>query len=218
MNLRLGIYEIFSRIVPGGVYIVATIQLLKILGVVTFDWQAINNLSLIASLGLVVAAYILSEAVDRIAVMWFRIFRKNGFSTQCLNEFKQKHRDQWEINAEDKDWPVLLAFIRTKNLELADETERHNALSIMLRNVSLGVLFMSITTLIQYVSSWNSSLVLISIILFVLSILLVRDSVKFRRWFYYSIFETILAYRIDLEKIIKPVRHSARQKSDKSEA
>ena len=216
MSIRLGIYEIFSRIIPGGVYIVAIIQLLMILGVVTFDWQMINDLSLISSLGLVVIAYVLGEALDRIAVVWFRLFRKNGFSTLCLNEFKEKHRNQWEINVEDKDWPILIAFIRTQNMELAGETERHNALSIMLRNLSLGLLFMSITTVVQFTILRNSQLVIISAAWFVLSILLVRDSVKFRRWFYYSIFETTVAFRLDLEKIIKPVRHTTKHKNNES--
>ncbi len=56
MNVRLGIYEIFSRIVPGGVYLVAIWQLLTILGIVTIDFQTINSLSIIASIGLIVVA------------------------------------------------------------------------------------------------------------------------------------------------------------------
>jgi hypothetical protein len=63
----------------------------------------------------------------------------------------------------------------------------------------------------------NSQLVIIGAAWFVLSIFLVRDSVKFRRWFYYSIFETTVAFRLDLEKIIKPVRHTTKQKSNESQ-
>ena len=39
MNIRLGAYEIFSRIVPGGLYIIAGAQLLGILGLLKFDLE-----------------------------------------------------------------------------------------------------------------------------------------------------------------------------------
>ncbi|HEX9389290.1 MAG TPA: hypothetical protein VF918_23395 [Anaerolineales bacterium] len=89
MNVRLGIYEIFSRIVPGGVYLVAIWQLLTILGIVTIDFQTINSLSIIASIGLIVVAYILGGALDNLALILFRLFEKPGFSARSFVEFKK---------------------------------------------------------------------------------------------------------------------------------
>jgi len=91
MNIRLGIYEIFSRIVPGGLYIAAIVQLLVILGFVDFDLQAIDNLSLIASIGFIVIAYIMGGAFDNLALLLFRLFNKPGFSVRTLAEFKKRH-------------------------------------------------------------------------------------------------------------------------------
>jgi len=215
MNIRLGIYEVFSRIVPGGLYIAAIVQFLVILGFVNLDLQTIDNLSLIVSLGFVVIAYILGGAFDNLALLLFRLFNKPGFSGRTLAEFKRKYEETWRIDFQDKDWPVLLAFIRTKNLELASELDRHNALAIMLRNASLGLLFLAANSLTQFFISQSPVNIFACIGLLVLSALVMRETIKFRRLFYDGIYETILAYRIDLENAIKPVGSTIKRSEGK---
>lgn len=204
MNLRLGIYEIFSRIVPGGVYMVAIVQLLDILDRLTIDWQALNDLSLIASIGLSVVAYIVGGALNPYSFIWLRLFGLKGVSNETLLAFKARHRDHWDIDIHDKDWPVLLAFLRTKDLELSSDIERQNAISIMLRNVSLGLGFMAVNFVVAFVRYPITENILAAVVTLVVSILVARESTKFRRWFYDNVFETTLAYRIDLERMIKP--------------
>lgn len=206
MNLRLGIYEIFSRIVPGGIYLIAILQFLVIVDLVHIDWQTINNISLVVSLALIVICYILGEAFDRIAMVWLRLFRKRGFSNRAFAKYKARYDDRWEINLKDNEWRILWAHIRIKDIELADEIDRHNALSIMLRNASFGLLLMTINSLIFSVVSRNIIYVVIGVIVFLISILIIRESTKFREWFLNEIFETTIAYRVTLEEIIKPVR------------
>jgi hypothetical protein len=211
MNLRLGIYEVFSRIVPGGLYIVAVAQFLLILGIVDLDPEIVNNLSLAASIGLVVVAYILGGAFDVFSLAFFRLFKKPGFSNQILAEFKTDHAHRWRIDFNDGDLPILFAYIRTKNLELAGELDRHNAVSIMLRNVSLGLLLMAVNGLIQFLIYRNPISVFISSSMLALSLLMIRESIKFRGFFYKGVYETILAYRVDLETAIRPIRPAVRR-------
>lgn len=206
MNIRLGIYEVFSRIVPGGLYVAAIVQFLSILGIVDINLQVVNDLSLVVLIGFVVIAYILGGAFDNLALLLFGLFKGPNLSGRTFAKFKDKYQGRWQIDFEKYDFPVLLAFIRTKNLELAGELDRHSALSIMLRNVSLGLLFMAVNSSIQFFISGNSINIFASIVLLVVSVLIIREAVKFRVWFYEGIFETILAYRIDLEAAIKPVR------------
>lgn len=218
MNLRLGIYEIFSRIVPGGVYMAAIAQLLSVLGLLVIDWQALNDVSLIASFGLVVLAYVVGGALNPYSFIWLRLFGNKGVSTVSLAAFKQRYRAQWEIDVDDKDWPVLLAFLRTKNLELTGDIERQNAISIMLRNVSFGLGMMAVNFVVAFVLYRTLPNLFAAVILLVVSILVVRESTKFRRWFYDGIFETTLAYRIELEKLIKPkysgIKHRREEKAE----
>ena len=214
MNIRLGIYEIFSRIVPGLLYIAAVGQVFVILGLVEINWEIVNNISITSAVGIIIIAYFVGEAFDRFAIFWFRLFRKKGFSTRSFAAFKKKHIDQWTIDFEDRDWPILLAHIRTKNLELASEIERHNALSIMLRNVSFGFLLMAISSQIQYILSRDFLYMAVSISLLVIAVLLGRESGKFREWFYNGIYETIIALRIELTNYVKPVENKTEEQKN----
>ncbi len=211
MNIRLGIYEIFSRIVPGALYMVVITQVLATFGVLNFDIQMINNLSLAASIGLIIVAYILGGAFDNLAMIPFHLFKKQNISERTFARFKAIHQDRWRIDFKDDDWRLLLAFVRTKDSELAGELERHNALSIMLRNVSLGLLVLAADKVIQFFISRYSIDVFIALSMLALSMLILREAMKFRGWFYEGIYETILAYRIDLGDTIKPVHSPVRR-------
>lgn len=204
MNIRLGIYEIFSRIVPGGVYIAAIVQLLVVLRVITIDLQALNNISLIASLGLAVAAYVVGGALNPFSLMWLKLFRIHGASQYALTAFKKAHHDDWQIDWQDKDSPILMAFLRTKNLELAGDIERQMAISIMMRNVSLGLGLMAVNFIVSYIIGRAMQDIFVAVLLAIVSMLAMRESITFRRWYYDALFQTTLAYRIDLEKLIKP--------------
>ena len=210
MNIRLGIYEIFSRIVPGGVYMVAVTQLLAILGVVTLNFQTLNNISFLVSIGLIVVAYILGGALDNLALTLFRLFKRPRFSAWSFAEFKKRHQDRWVIDFDDQDWTLLLAHIRTRNLELGSEIDRHNAISIMSRNIGAGLLLIAVNFSVQAWQARDPIYLFPCVILLILSVLILREAVKFRGWFYNSIYETILAYRIDLEKSIRSVKPARR--------
>lgn len=211
MNIRLGIYEIFSRIVPGGLYIFVIGQLFVILGVVVPDWQVLRELSLVWSLGIIAVAYVFGEMFDRFALAWFRVFCKKGYHSIALANFKQWYVDKWVIDFKDTEWHILLAYIRTKNIALTDEIERHNAISIMLRNVSLGLLFLAINFFVGYFLFRETYYVIAGVISVVFAIFIVLDAVKFHQWFFNSIYDTILAYRLDLEERIKPVKKNRRK-------
>jgi len=198
MNIRLGVYEIFSRIVPGGLYLAATAQLLIILGLLKFDLESVNSLSLITSIGLLLSAYTIGGAFDRLALAWFRLFAKRGTHTRRFANFKQNYQERWEIDFNGSDWAILLAFIRTRNLELASEIDRNNAVSIM---------FLGVNSLIQFLILRNGIYVFVLLILIGMSLLIIQEAKKFREWYYDSIFQTILAYRIDLESVIKPAKN-----------
>ena len=213
MNIRLGIYEIFSRIVPGGLYIFTVGQLLVILGIVVPDWQVLNSLSLVSGLGIMAVAYVFGETLDRFALAWFRVFCKRGYNSIALANFKRWYVDKWDIDLKDTEWHILLAYIRTKDLALTDEIERHNAISIMLRNISLGLLFLAINCFIGYFLSRGIHYVVAGIASVLFAVLIILDSVKFHQWFFNSIYDTILAYRLDLEERIKPVKRT-RKKED----
>jgi hypothetical protein len=199
MNIRLGAYDIFSRIIPGGLYLAVAAQLLSILGLLKFSLESANDISLIVSIGLLLAAYTLGGAFDSMARAWFRLFEKPGIHSRTFEKFKQRYQDRWKIVFDGDDYSLLLAFIRTKNLDLASEIERHNAVSIMLRNVSLGLMLLGINSLLQFLLLRNWTSIFVLLILIGLSRLIIQECTKFREMYYDTIFKTALAYRDDLE-------------------
>lgn len=205
MNIRLGIYDIFSRIVPGGVYLLVFLHLAVVLGLIVVDWNVLAEIGLIPSLGLVVVCYVLGSAMDALGAAWHRIFKKRGMSDRVLAEFKAKHADHWKFDFEDKDLPILRAYIGIHHLDVAGDIDRNNALCIMLRNISLGLVIFAVTELFQFVKSLDWLHVLFAVLLIFFSYQTAIKGRTLREWFYSGIFETIIAYRLNLEERVKPI-------------
>jgi hypothetical protein len=204
MSSRLGIYDIFSRIVPGGFYLGTFVQFGIVLNLIKFDWAVLNDLSVLASLGLALVTFVLGSAMDRAGFAWQRLFRP---PTSVLDGFKREHED-WKIDFQEKDWAILRAYIYIHNLNVGDEVDRHNALSIMMRNISLGLALLGIAELMQLILTrdWRyAALVILLMFLSYESGVLARNM---RDWFYRSIYETIIAYGLKLEEKIKPAKAS----------
>ena len=214
MNIGLGVYDIFSRIVPGGFYLFTFIQFARVMNWIKIDWTILKDIGILPSVGILLVAYTIGAAMDRIGSAWHRIFKKRRMSTNVLNEFKNKHSDRWVFDFEDKDLPVLSAYIRIRNPDIAQEIDRHNAVCIMLRNLSLGLFLLAIIEVIQAFSIGNwTILVLVSLLVF-LSFQIAIQARVFRDWSYSGIFETIIAYRLDLDGRVKPVKYSAKRKNE----
>jgi hypothetical protein len=212
MNLRLGIYEIFSRIVPGVIYMAALLQFGIITGLISIDWQMVSQIGLVPSVGLIIIAYILGTTLDPVSLIWYLLFKPKGMSGRTLNEFKAKHKDNWVIDFEDKHWPILLAHIRINNPDIAGDIDRFNAFAIMFRNISLGLILIVINFIVHFALSKATSYIFIAVILFIVSILFIREGVRFRDWYYSSIFETTIAYRLSLDEHIKSVKSPKKTK------
>jgi len=202
MNVRLGIYEIFARIVPGGFYLVALVQTAVVMGWITFDWSTINQIGLLPSLGLTFVAYLLGTVFDILSPTWHRLFKVKDLSAIELQALKTDHPD-WTIDFEDKDWPVLLAYIRRQNMELGSEIDKYNAQAIMLRNVSLGLIWIAANEVLAAIMLQNAWHLLGTLLMALVSVMVVRRATTFRQWYYSTIYQVIFSYRINLEEHIK---------------
>jgi hypothetical protein len=214
MNLRLGMYDIFSRILPGGFYLLAFLQLSTAMGFVKFTWATLGDIGVIPSLGLLVIAYAIGAALDPFGAAWHRLFRKQGMSNRVLQAFKERNADHWKLDFKDTDWRVLRAYIGIHNPDTADEIDRLNALCIMFRNISLGITLIAVSEIIQSAKTLNWIHGLVVVLLIALSILTARQATTLRDWFYSGIYETILAYRLDLEERVTAVKTSPKRKNE----
>ena len=209
MSSRLGIYDIFSRIVPGGFYIGAFLEFARVMNWINFDWAALGDLGVLSSLSLALVAFVIGSAMDRLGFAWQRLFRP---SYSVLEQFKREHNDL-RLEFKEKDWAILRAYVYINDLNVGDEIDRHNALSIMMRNVSLSLFLFAICEGIQLIKTADWRFGLLVLFLLFLSYQAGVQARYMREWFYRSIFETIIAYRLKLEDLVKPARSSRRKQT-----
>ncbi|MDO9299739.1 MAG: hypothetical protein Q7T89_00080, partial [Anaerolineales bacterium] len=160
-------------------------------------------------------AYIFATAMDRLSSFWQRIFEKDDMSNSILQGFKKKNAKYWTFELEDDDWPALRAYIRIHNPDLVYESDKHKALSIMLRNLSLGLIILAISEGIQFLNTKYWPLLFLVALLIFFSYQLAIRARRLREWSYTVIFETIIAYKLDLHERIRPVKTSLKRKNAK---
>lgn len=209
MSLKLGMYELFGRIIPGVFYLAAFAQIGALLHYYELDMQALSQLSLAATLALGMVAYILGTALNTLSFLWIQLFKPRDTLETALETFR-KRNPHWDIKFHGKDWHVLLAYIRRQNLPLADDgIERQNAFSLMSRNLSLALIFLAINQLVYFFTTGNYICIALSVIFILVSLLLAREAKFFQTLFFSMIFETIMAYRINIDDLIEKPQKGA---------
>jgi len=214
MNIGLGIYEIFARIIPGAFYLLALGQLSVMLKLFSFDLQTFNDLGIIPSIGLAVIAYILGTAFYPVSITWHRLFKPKNTPDSAFIEF-QKRNPNWKFEFEGKDWRMLFACIRKENPELANAIDKQNAFYIMLASISFGIILLAINQIVIFFLKGTYINILYSVLLLVFSLLIAREGRFFQSRFYHLIFETVLSYEIKLDSLVKRDNNHAIRESKK---
>ena len=211
MSIKLGIYDFFAYIIPGGIVTAAILfVLIKHLGLV-IDF---GNLSIIEFVAFVTFAYLMGYTNDFIArKTWYKIFhRKNLFETTIADFNKRNHAI--EVMLHEMDWYIPLSFIKKQNLDMAQDIDKLNVQNIMLRNSSFGILIFAIIFGVEFFSSGSSPIYAIaSVFCLVVSVILARESIKFAAWFYTSIYQSLVALLITPEQL--PIKFISKTKLTK---
>lgn len=195
MSVRIGIYDFFGNAIPGIFYIFIIIYGLVTFNCINVDLNTINNLSLFSIILLITAGYILSQLIDVIASNWVKIFI--GSSRNSLHRaYESFHNDHpWlKLNFKEEEWPLLHAAIKRKSIEGLEATEMNNVISIMLRNISFGLILVCIIFIMRFVfidkNLWNIVYAVIALLLSGLAIRLCRVR---RFYFYYLMLDNFVA-------------------------
>ena len=207
MGISLDLYDFFAHLVPGGFFLMAFLYGFQ------ETWlrsAAFSELTTAQLIGLAVFSYILGYVIDPIGYRWYRMFRGNlpkfGLSTRAVEQLS-KHHPNVVIDTQAMSWYVLLAYIKRENLAMAREIERFNVTHIMLRSISLGCLVFAFVFSSKIITTQSASLpvilshVLLSLLSMGASYLLMQEAIKFRRWFYQSIYQSTLALKLTPENL-----------------
>lgn len=204
MSITLGVYDLFSYIVPGILYIYILNEFLTLFGFSHLELQNFDSIPILILIAIV--SYILGQMMDLVADKWRRWHQNKEGTVDAIERLKKDHPES-KINFLPQDAPFLFSLIRRDSPEFASTIERNKALSKMLQNISLGLLLYTFFQLASFAYN-NFSIIhfLIAILGFISALLAKRKSQLYNRWFYSHIYEIALAYGNDINHIIKRVQ------------
>ena len=191
MSIKLGIYDFFAYMIPGGIGIAAILFVLVNHFGLVIDYA---QLSAAYVLPFAILAYVFGYVLDSFTgKVWLKFFRPKNFFEMVINEFNARN-PQIEVSPRDMDWSIVFAYIRKQSVEMADYIDTINAQSKMLANSSFGVFIFSVIFLVDFfISKYQLSNLLLSATCLFIAISLANESVKFRSWFYESVFQSYVA-------------------------
>ena len=191
MSIRMSIYDFFSYAVPGGVFMSPFLYLLS------KYYDKVFSLSGMSFWGFLIwgsLAYIIGYAIDPlVSKSWYKIFRSENFFQETMEKFNERHTTV-NVKFQEMDWYIPLSFIKRHSIEMAYDVEKFNAINIMLRNVSFGLLIYTIIFSIEFfLEDYAWIYAVLAVICLSFSVTLGRQSAKFQKWFYQSIYQTLIA-------------------------
>jgi len=170
-SIRLGVYDIFSFIIPGIVYIILISFSLNLVTPEQF-MNTIFSLSVYSLLGCFFLAYLVGFAFENLATKYcnsiIRII-KGKLKSRLIEEFNENHPD---AKIKDYIFSFIYAFADIYSPASREKADNFSALSKMSRNLSLGFLLFIPLTLIYSFLHFNQISWLLSIFKIVAAILI----------------------------------------------
>lgn len=207
MSIAIGVYDFFSYTIPGILYfyiIYESLKLFKLNVLVLLSGVANATTPIqVASMvfGLVVA-FIAGHVFDMLAlVLVFRIMYRKKTSEKVLDKIKKRDQDA-NIQFEAKDWHILLVLLRQRNLPVALSFDKHEADSIMFRNISLIALISAFIMAAKAIME-NPTFGIAVAASLLIWIMAARRSFTLHTWFFEGIFLAALEYGNSVQKVIK---------------
>lgn len=206
MPITLGFYDLFSYLIPGVLYLYLLNEFFKLFDTSLGDLlPSLSNASTLQDAVFIalslVSAFIVGHIFDMLA-RWFvfrLIFRKKT-SQKILDEIKVRDSAA-NVQFEAKDWHLLLILLRQRNLEVAHSFDKHEADSIMFRNISLIALLTSFLMAIKAILE-NPAFWILCVVALVICAMSARRSLTLHSWFFDGIFLASLEYGNTVKKVI----------------
>jgi hypothetical protein len=202
MPIKVSLYDLFAHTIPGGLYLLTLIYFLTRLGVITLDFNMINNFSSWLIIIGVTTAYTLGLLLDplasRVAGVFFRPMRNKAI----LEQFRIKYQDI-DFQFESKDASILRAYVKMTNTDLGDNIDRAGANQTMFRNFGLNFLMLSAISLIHFFQSLEVIFIPGSICVISLSLLAFSEHKKWRLWFHQITYESVAAIALKEQVLVK---------------
>ncbi len=212
MSITLGVYDLFAYMIPGILYLYIANEFMILFGFAHIEFQNLNNI--VVTLLVVIIGYLLGQIFDLGANKWRRWRQPKESILEAIENLK-KNFPKSKINFLHQDNRFLLSLIRRNHPEVATTIDRNKAISIMLQNISFGMLFYTLLQLISFIlNGYSIENLLLAFFALIIALLAKRKSQFYNQWFYNHIYETALTYGSDTGKIIRKVQAMKSEKDD----
>lgn len=211
MSIKVSIYDFFAYTIPGGLYVLLIAYACSIFGLLQIDWLKLDlsAAQIIIAVGL---AYIAGLILDPVAGLWYCLFKPKNLREVAFQEF-QKRYSSLKTNIRSEHWPMLLAYIRRESIDLATDIDRSSALNIMLRNISLGFMALALIQVVQFARTLRFPHLILCVALVGFSTIAIKESLKFGKWFFVSIFEATACRSLQQSSLVVSKEKSSRKEA-----
>ena len=211
MSVKLGLYDFFSYLIPGGIVTAWFFFVLNKHFGLAMDWK---NFSITELLLLGILSYLVGYAADFItSKTWYKLFRNKNLFESTMSDFNNRH-PTIEVEFNEMDWYISYSFVKKHNLEMAQDIDKFNVTNKMLRTSSFGFLLFAILFLVEFFLNRYASIdAILSVSCFIIAIILVHQAVKFSTWFYQAVFDSLIAIVAKPEQM--PITFKPKKKKPK---
>jgi hypothetical protein len=216
MSISVSIYDLFAYTIPGFLYLIILNELFRLLG---YSYWDLSNLDFSKYwLPITLLAYLTGQMLDFVSHrLWIKFWFRIPSEERAYKIFLTISPEE-KIDFNPKQWPLLFSVIRKEDRATAEMIDRNIAISIMLRNISFGLLLLGLLNLymaFQPIFSLNHLLIALGTI--VLSIISLQRSDYFNILFYRTVFNQAILYGKNLQEILSVVRNEKSKNSKPKE-
>jgi hypothetical protein len=213
MSVSLSLYDVFSNIVPGLIYLFAINELLRAFGKSQVDLLQASTSGQILFITLI--AFVLGQLFTPFTYeWWYRLFVKRYEDTFALEKTISRF-PELKINFRPTDTELLLSVIQSRDKVVAERIEGYRANAIMMRNISFGLFLMGLVELTRFfISQYVLSFLGIALLCFLFSRVAIRGASRFYEWFYRDIFRLSSIYGSTYVEVIRTFRKEATNKKE----
>lgn len=208
MSVSLSLYDVFSNIVPGLIYLFTINEFLRTFGKSQVDLLQASTSGQV--LFIILAAFVLGHLFTTFTYEgWYKLFIRQYDDKSALERVAARF-PELKIDFKPTETELLLYVIRSRDNAVAERIEGHRANAIMMRNISFGLFLIGLVELTKFViNNYAFGFLGITILSFIFSRIALRGASRFYKWFYSEIFRISAIYGSTYIEIVRKYRKAA---------
>ena len=213
MSVSLSLYDVFSNIVPGLLYLFTINELLRVFNKSQVDLlQASTSGQIIF---LILAAFMLGHLFTTFTYeAWYKVFIKRYEDKLALEKISSRF-PELKISFKPIDSELLFSVILVRDKAITERLEGYRANAIMMRNISFGLFLVGLVEVTKFFINQYALVFLgTAFLAFVFSGIALRGASRFYKWFYNDVFRISAIYGSTALEVVKKFRKEVATKKD----